>query len=181
MGGDYKRTPLKVEDFVGLRPTPERVRETVFDWIAHLIGGCAGHSFCDMFAGSGALGLEAASRGGDKVVSIDKNRACTKAIAGVVQKLGAASCVKVVCTDAFQYLERTDKVFDVIFIDPPFATHLQQQAMKTALRRLREGGLLYVESDKAIAEADFQALGLSVLRQGKAGQVHFFVLKADFP
>ena len=69
----------------------------------------------------------------------------------------------------------------MIFIDPPFATHLQQQAMKTALRRLREGGLLYVESDKAIAEADFQVLGLSVLRQGKAGQVHFFVLKADFP
>lgn len=181
VGGDYKRTPLKVEDFAGLRPTPERVRETVFDWIPHLLGGCAGRSFCDMFAGSGALGLEAASRGAEKVVSIDTNRACTKAIAGVVQKLGAASCVKVVCTDAFQYLERTDEVFDVIFIDPPFATHLQQQAMKTALRRLREGGLLYVESDKAIAEADFQALGLSVLRQGKAGQVHFFVLKADFP
>ena len=133
VGGSYKRTPIKVADFVGLRPTPERVRETVFDWIAHLIGGCAGHTFCDMFAGSGALGLEAASRGGDKVVSIDKNRACTKAIAGLVQKLGATSCVQVVC------------------------------------------------ADKSISEADFQALGLSILRQGKAGQVHFFVLKADFP
>ena len=181
VGGDYKRTPLKVEDFVGLRPTPERVRETVFDWIAHLIGGCAGHSFCDMFAGSGALCLEAASRGGDKVVSIDKNRACTKAIAGLVQKLGATSCVQVVCADAIQYLEKTEELFDVIFIDPPFATCLQLKAAGAARARLRKGGLIYVESDKSISEADFQALGLSILRQGKAGQVHFFVLKADFP
>ena len=85
MGGDYKRTPLKVEDFAGLRPTPERVRETVFDWIPHLLGGCAGRSFCDMFAGSGALGLEAASRGAEKVVfDTDMGNDCDDVLAQVM-------------------------------------------------------------------------------------------------
>ncbi len=181
VGGSYKRTPLKVADFDGLRPTPERVRETVFDWIVHLIGGCSGHTFCDMFAGSGALGLEAASRGADKVLSIDRNRACTKAITDTVQKLGAVSCVQVVCADSLRYLERSQDFFDVIFIDPPFAACLQSQAVCVARKHLREGGLIYVESNRTMSETDFQKLGLSILRQGKAGQVHFFVLRADFP
>ena len=181
VGGAYKRTPLKVADFAGLRPTPERVRETVFDWITHLIGGCVGHTFCDMFAGSGALGLEAASRGADKVVSIDKNRECTRAIAAVVQKVGALSRVQVVCADSLRYLESSNECFDVIYIDPPFATQLQHKAASIARQHLRKGGLLYIESDRVILKEDFLALGLTLLRQGKAGQVHFFVLRSDFP
>ena len=89
VGGIYKRTPLAVGNRPGLRPTPERVRETVFDWLNHLLGGLTGISCCDMFAGSGALGLEAASRGAELVVSIELDRRGCEQLRAVVEKLGA--------------------------------------------------------------------------------------------
>lgn len=180
VGGSYKRTPLKVRDFDGLRPTPERVRETVFNWIAHLLGGCEERSFCDMFAGSGALGLEAASRGARRVLSIEKNRECAKTIEESVEKLQASDRVEVVCADSVRYLQNSTETFDVIFIDPPFASELQLLAVSVAKKRMEPTGLIYVESNRDFSAEEVQRLNLSVLRHGRAGHVYFFVLASPF-
>lgn len=89
IGGRFKRTPLAVQDREGLRPTPDRVRETVFDWLMHLSGGTIEDlTVLDMFAGSGAMGLEAASRGARRVVCTELNRKSAAQIRAVVEKLG---------------------------------------------------------------------------------------------
>lgn len=102
IGGRFKRTPLAVQDREGLRPTPDRVRETVFDWLMHLSGGTIEDlTVLDMFAGSGAMGLEAASRGARRVVCTELNRKSAAQIRAVVEKLGAAGTVNVVCGGRF--------------------------------------------------------------------------------
>ena len=181
VGGRYKRTPLSVADREGLRPTPERVRETVFDWLAHLLGGLEGISCCDMFAGSGAPGLEAASRGASRVVSIELDRRGAAAIRATVQKLSAADVVEVVQADALAWLARSDERFDVIFIDPPFAAGLHAQALAAARARLRPGGLVYWDSDCEAGEALLAAQGWGVVRAGRAGAVFYRLLESVEP
>lgn len=134
IGGRFKRTPLAVQDREGLRPTPDRVRETVFDWLMHLSGGTIEDlTVLDMFAGSGAMGLEAASRGARRVVCTELNRKSAAQIRAVVEKLGAAGTVNVVCGDVFSYVGSTNETFDIVFIDPPFAESCR-------LRRSRQSG-----------------------------------------
>ena len=181
VGGAFRRTPIKVMDLEGLRPTPSRVRETFFDWITHLLGGCEGRAVCDMFSGSGALGLEAASRGATRVLCIERNREAARAIKEVVTRLNATDAVEVLCADAMERLGALDETFDLIFIDPPFASALQCDAASLARKRIRPEGLICVESDKEITEESFSKLGLTVLRQAKAGNEFYFVLKPVFP
>ena len=181
VGGAFRRTPIKVMDLEGLRPTPSRVRETFFDWITHLLGGCVGRAVCDMFSGSGALGLEAASRGATRVLCIERNREAARAIKEVVTRLNATDAVEVLCADAMERLGALDETFDLIFIDPPFASALQCKAAELARKKIRPEGLVCVESDKEITEESFSKLGLTVLRQAKAGNEYYFVLKPVFP
>ena len=181
VGGAFRRTPLKVINLEGLRPTPSRVRETFFDWITHLTGGCEGKAVCDMFSGSGALGLEAASRGATRVLCIEKNREAARAIQEVTERLNATDSVEVLCADAMKRLETVEESFDLIFIDPPFALGLQCDAAALARKRIRPEGLICLESDKEITEERFSQLGLAVLRQAKAGNEFYFVLKTVFP
>lgn len=173
VGGRFKRTPLPVADREGLRPTPERVRETVFDWLSHLLGGLDECSCCDMFAGSGALGLEAASRGARRVVSLEMDRRGCAALRTVVDKLSANDVVEVVQTEALSWMARTREVFDVVFIDPPFASGLQLKALSAALARLKEGGLVYLESDREISGEELLKVGASSVRSGRAGAVYY--------
>ena len=173
VGGIYKRTPLTVGNRPGLRPTPERVRETVFDWLNHLLGGLAGITCCDMFAGSGALGFEAASRGAQRVVSIELDRRGGMGLRAIVEKLGAQDVVEVVQADALSWLRTSEELFDVIFIDPPFAADLFKPAAAVALKRLKPQGLVYLESDRNFGEEELAAMRLVTVRSGKAGAVFY--------
>ncbi len=181
VSGLFRQTPIKVLELEGLRPTPNRVRETFFDWIFHFLGGCGKRSVCDMFSGSGALGLEAASRGAARVLCIEKNRQAAQSIQEVVTRVKAQNCVEVCCADAFAALENHNELFDIVFIDPPFASHLQLKALQAAKSHLKKDGLVFLESDSQITTASFEAAEFALLRQSKAGNEWFFVLKPLFP
>ncbi|MCF0253365.1 MAG: RsmD family RNA methyltransferase [Duodenibacillus sp.] len=174
VGGKFKRSLIPVRDREGLRPTPERVRETLFDWLYTLVGGVEGRACLDMFAGSGALGLEAASRGAARVVSIELDAAAAAAVRAAAARLGAGAleCVR---GDAFAWTGRCAEKFDVVFIDPPFACGWQMKAAAAARAVLAEGGLVYIESDAEVAEEDLAALGLASVRRGRAGAVRYLL------
>lgn len=179
LAGMFKRTPLAVADRPGLRPTPERVRETVFDWLTHLLGGdWSSVRALDMFSGSGAMALECVSRGAARAVAIEKDRAGARAIAATAEKLGAGERLSVVCADALSWAKSAGETFDVVFIDPPFASRLQIAAAKAALGLLSPGGLIYLESEELIADEVLAAARLCPVRRGKAGAVHFLLAKA---
>lgn len=175
VGGKYKRTLLPVDDRPGLRPTPERVRETVFDWLGHLLGGLAGRTVLDMFAGTGALGLEAVSRGAARAVLVEADRRGAAALSAVAARLGEAGNVQVVCADALRWLAGSGDVFDVVFIDPPFAADLHRQAAELAKAHLAPGGLIYLESDREFDDAWLAGLGLEAVRRSRAGAVFFLL------
>lgn len=172
VSGRFKRTPLAVGSRDGLRPTPSRVRETLFDWLRHFIGDLSQASFLDMFAGSGALGIEAASNGAARVVSLEKDRRSASAIAQVVDKLGARGTVRCEAADAFAWLDKTDERFDVIFIDPPFALALHEKAVAAALEHLKPDGFVYLENEAPIPDETLAAWGLEAVRRSLAGSVH---------
>ena len=172
--GKWKRTPLSVRSRPGLRPTGSRVRETVFDWLNFLLGGFDGRRALDMFAGSGVLGLEFASRGGTSVL-IEKNPSEAREISEICERLHAGADVKVVTGDCFREVARLEPAsFDVVFIDPPFGEKMHSKALAAVLPLLRKGGLVYVESPEE--EAWEAGEGFSVVREGKAGAVRYQIL-----
>lgn len=181
VSGLFRQTPIKVLNLEGLRPTPNRVRETFFDWIFHFAGGCAGKTVCDMFSGSGALSIEAASRGASRVLSVEINRKAALSIQELVSRLGIKDCVEVLCADVFATLENCEEKFDLVFIDPPFASHLQVKALELARGHTKEDSLVFLESNFAIEAETFEDLRFALLRQSKAGNEWFFVLKPLFP
>ncbi|CAJ0778494.1 Ribosomal RNA small subunit methyltransferase D [Ralstonia psammae] len=148
IGGQYKRTPLPVVDADGLRPTSDRVRETVFNWLGQDLTGwrCA-----DLFAGTGALGFEAASRGAAHVTLIENHAPAVRALHAIRDKLGARM-VEIVSGDAFAWLARQpDATLDAVFIDPPFAQDWTQRALEAATRVVKPGGVIYVEAAQPLA------------------------------
>ena len=176
IGGDWKRTPLPVLQAQGLRPTPDRVRETVFNWINHLQDGSwSDTQVLDLFAGSGALGFEAASRGAAKVTMIDANSAVVRQLESNREKLKATN-VAIQRGDAMaaaQSLAGRGARFDLIFLDPPYQEDFLERALPLCRPLLKEGGLVYAESDKPLA---FE--GWEVVREDKAGMVYFHLLQA---
>ncbi|MCI5851594.1 MAG: RsmD family RNA methyltransferase [Sutterellaceae bacterium] len=171
--GRWKRTPLPVIDLDGLRPTGNRVRETVFDWLNFLLSGFEGRSSLDMFAGSGALGLEFASRGGHALL-IEKNPGNARSLRQVVGKLRGEESVSVRCGDALSLLGGESGRFDVIFIDPPFASGLFGEALSLASRLLLPEGIVYLENP--VEEEVEVPASFTVIRSGKAGAVRFRLL-----
>ena len=115
IAGQWRGRKLSFPDVTGLRPTSDRIRETVFNWLATSLPGA---SCLDLFAGSGALGFEAASRGATRVVMVDRNRDVVRALRDNRQRL-SASMIKIVQQDAENYLSAADGQFDVVFLDPP--------------------------------------------------------------
>jgi len=178
IGELYRRTPIPVIAAPGLRPTPDRVRETVFNWLEHLMGTLAGAAVLDLFAGSGALGFEAASRGAGRVVMVDSHARAVEALQALQRRLGA-SAVEVLQADWRSVIARLAPAsFDLVFLDPPFGSDLLPQALTAVRRILRPEGLIYVESGQPHGAGALPGAGLELVRSGKAGVVQFQLLRA---
>lgn len=184
IGGQWKRTPITVKDVEGLRPTPDKVRGTLFDWLNHFWPeGFAGLSCLDMFAGTGALGFEAASRGFAQVTMIERNRLAFKQLLALKDKLNATQ-IDMLSGDAFSIaagIEQSGKRFDLVCLDPPFGANLLPKALSLALGVLAEGGMVYAESNAPVGELlqnDTNLVGrLRIVREGRAGQVYYHLLQ----
>ena len=178
IGGLWKRSKLPVADRPGLRPTPDRVRETLFNWLGQSLDGwrCV-----DAFAGSGALGFEAASRGAAEVVLVERDPALVASLRATRQRLQAET-VRVERADALQWLARAAAgSVDLVFLDPPFDSALLVPALAAAARIVRDGGFVYVEAPRAVAGEEVAALGLEPWRDGRAGAVRFQLLRKAMP
>lgn len=174
IGGRWKRTRLPVAKLPGLRPTPDRVRETLFNWLGQDLSGwdCA-----DLFAGSGALGFEAASRGARSVLLVEQDRALAAQLEDVRQRLQAQT-VRVQRGDGVAVLAAmAPSSLDLVLLDPPFGGGLYQAALRAAAAVVRERGFIYLEAPDPWSDAMVAALGLVVLRHGKAGAVHAHLLR----
>jgi len=178
IGGQWKRTRLPVADRPGLRPTPDRVRETLFNWLGQdLAGWCV----VDAFAGTGALGLEAASRGAARVLLIEHDPAQVDALRALVKRLAAAA-VAVERAHALTALQRLPAASaDLVLLDPPFDAGLYEKALEAAVPALRPGGWLYLEAPRAWDDADLARFGLARHRYLKAGAVHAHLLRLTEP
>lgn len=178
IGGDWKRTPLQVLDLEGLRPTPDRVRETLFNWLGQRLDGLR---CLDLFAGTGALGFEAASRGAARVLMVERNAKAARQLREIRERL-SAQAVEVVEADALRLAPGLPpRSFDVVFLDPPFGdAPALSRALESCAPLVAEGGWLYVESGEALELAETQALaGWRIARQGKAGAVHYHLLQRE--
>jgi 16S rRNA (guanine966-N2)-methyltransferase len=172
VGGLWKRTPLAVPAVAGLRPTPDRVRETVFNWLGQTLDGVR---CLDLFAGSGALGLEAASRGAASVVMVERDATALAAIRDVVQRLGATDRIRILGGDSMVHLERLTRdaaQFDLVFVDPPYGSDLAANVLERLPAVLAPGARIYVENDSPIPIPG----GFETLRAARAGQVHYHLL-----
>lgn len=184
IGGQWKRTPLPVLSALGLRPTPDRVRETVFNWINHQRDGYwAGLQVLDLFAGSGALGFEAASRGAASVTMIDSNAQVTRQLDEIKTKLKAENVI-ITRGDALaaaQSAVTRGQKYDLIFLDPPYQQSFLERALPLCSKLLKEGGLVYAESGMTLAFAEGEApewmTNWEILRADKAGMVFYHLLK----
>ena len=182
IGGQWKRTRLAVADKPGLRPTPDRVRETLFNWLASLAGAGGGElpgwHCVDAFAGTGALGLEAASRGAANVLLCEQDAALVAQLLAAKTKL-SAEAVRVERGDGLTALERTTAgSLHAVFLDPPFeSTSLYEPALRAAARALRAGGAVYLEAPRRWNDEELAALGLVGFRYLKAGAVHAHLLR----
>jgi 16S rRNA (guanine966-N2)-methyltransferase len=159
---------INFPDAEGLRPTPDRVRETLFNWLGQTLYG---RTCLDLFAGSGALGFEAASRGADRVLMVEKNRTVLHALQDNLEKLGCTN-VFVKGQDALEFALSDAHKYDVIFLDPPFQSDCLPRLLEILPQRLNDNGLLYVESGAAITVPS----PWQIIKSGKAGQVHFQLL-----
>ena len=169
IGGDWRKRMITFPDQEGLRPTPDRVRETLFNWLGQTLYG---KRCLDLFAGSGVLGFEALSRGAQSVVMVEKNRPVLQALQKNAAMLDAQS-LELKTGDGVQFLARETRQFDVIFLDPPFRLEFLPKLMPLLPPRLTPNGLVYVESEGAVDPGE----GWEVWRSGRAGQVHFHLLK----
>jgi 16S rRNA (guanine966-N2)-methyltransferase len=174
IGGLWKRTKLPVANLLGLRPTPDRVRETLFNWLGQ---DMAGLRCVDAFAGTGALGLEAASRGAADVLLIESD-AKLFAQLGVTKSKLKADAVRLQRGDGIAVLQALPQgSVDVVFIDPPFDAPIFDKAIQAAAHAVSIQGAIYLEAPKAWTDDDLAAFGLRVERSGKAGMVHYHLLQ----
>ena len=168
IGGTHRGRKLGFADAEGLRPTPDMVREKVFNWLGQDL---TGKNVLDLFAGSGALGLEAASRRAAKVVMVVSNRQTARSLQQAVHILDLPQ-VEIVCSDGLAHLNQTQQRFDVVFLDPPFAWQQWPQLFDLLTGRLNHGAMVYVEAGK-LPE---RPVGLLPYREGKAGMSRFELL-----
>jgi 16S rRNA (guanine966-N2)-methyltransferase len=171
IGGLWKRSKLPVADRPGLRPTPDRVRETLFNWLGQDL---TGWRCLDAFAGSGALGFEAASRGAAQVVLIERDAVAVSGLRAAKERLHAEA-VRIEPGDGLIGLGRAAPAsFDLVFLDPPYGAGLMEAAVAAAARVVVPGGFVYTENAAPLAE---WPAALSMHRQGRAGHVHFQLLR----
>lgn len=173
IGGDWRRRSIDFPDVEAIRPTPDRVRETLFNWLQ---GEIFGIKCLEPFAGSGILSFEALSRGAAHCTILDQSSVAIRTMQMNLKQLGAAPTQStLVACDAYQWLEASEEKFDLIFLDPPFAHIGIQDTITSCFKLLTPGGYLYTESGSPIPEsADYK-----IYRQKRAGAVHFALLCAN--
>ncbi|MBE9609131.1 16S rRNA (guanine(966)-N(2))-methyltransferase RsmD [Chitinilyticum piscinae] len=168
IGGQWKRRTLKFPTQSGLRPTPDRVRETLFNWLGQDLTGA---SCLDLFAGSGALGLEAASRHAARVVMVEMGREAVAALREH-KTLLKADHVEIIAGDALRYVDSCREQFDLIFLDPPYAVNLLPELLGKIGALLKVDGLIYAECPQWP-----DLCGWEIIREGRAGQVQHALLR----
>jgi 16S rRNA (guanine966-N2)-methyltransferase len=174
IGGQWKRSKLSVMAKPGLRPTPDRVRETLFNWLGQDLEGLR---CVDAFAGSGALGFEAASRGAQDVLLIEQDQQLIATLQSNKTRL-KADAIRIQRGDGITILRSLPKAsIDVIFLDPPFDSGLFLEAIQAAAGVLSSRGAIYLEAPESWNDEKLASLGLHVIKQGKAGAVHFHLLR----
>ena len=174
IGGQWKRTRLPVADKPGLRPTPDRVRETLFNWLGQDLSGWR---CLDAFAGTGALGFEAASRGAKEVLLVEQDTALVLQLKRIQTQL-QASAAQVVRGDGIAALRQREAAsLDAIFLDPPFDSVLFDAALQAAGRAVAIDGFVYLEAPTQWSDAQLAGAGLTVHRHLKAGAVHAHLLR----
>lgn len=172
--GEWRSRLLKFPDVEGLRPTPDRVRQTAFNWLGQDMHGL---NCLDLFAGTGVMGFEALSRGAKQAVLIEKSKLAYQALMDNQLQLKATNA-KILNIDALQFLTQisaqSSEKFDVVFLDPPYEQGWINKVLPLLKNILAENALVYVEAEFAIEEmTDWQ-----VIKQGKAGNVFYHLIKA---
>ena len=175
ISGKWRGRKISFPESDGLRPTTDRIRETVFNWLMRRLPG----AIClDLFAGSGALGFEAVSRGAGQVDMVENNQAVFTSLSENKQQLDAAN-IRLHFQDALSYLNNTQRTFDILFLDPPFRSNVLTGVFHLLSEKhcLRPGGLVYLELaiDRRISELTG---GWEILKEKRAGNVHYLLLSA---
>lgn len=171
VGGRWKRSKLRVRDSPGLRPTPQRVREQLFNWLGQDL---TGWRCLDAFAGSGALGFEAGSRGAAEVVLLEREPALIATLQGARSRL-AAENLRIERADALAWMKQTEpQSFDLVLLDPPFDAPWRGQAVAAAAALVRVGGYLYVEAPQALSSLPDS---FELWRSDRAGAVYVHLLR----
>ncbi|NNC67342.1 MAG: 16S rRNA (guanine(966)-N(2))-methyltransferase RsmD [Gammaproteobacteria bacterium] len=180
IGGTWRSRRLQFIDSPKIRPTPDRVRETLFNWLANDIKG----SIClDLFAGSGALGFEAMSRGADRVMLVEED-ARIAAMLSEQKELFDAQEIEIKNQNALTYLPNANQQYDLIFLDPPFCSDLLEKVIPIILKQklLNANGLIYVESaaqQKTIQSLEILLETLYCIREKVSGEVRYALYKGD--
>ena len=175
IGGNWKRSKIKVLDRPGLRPSPDRVRETLFNWLGQDL---TGWRCLDVFAGTGVLGLEAASRGAKEVLLVEQEAGLVAQLHKTLAQLGATT-VRVQRGDGVAALRQAHPAsLDLIFLDPPFDAALFAPALQRCARALAPGGWVYLEAPERWTDASLAERGLQLHRHLRAGAVHAHLLQA---
>ena len=177
IGGEWRRRVLSFPDSEGLRPTPDRVRETLFNWLGQDLTGL---TCLDLFAGSGALGFEAASRGAAKVTMIDNSPKVLAALETNARMLDSDGRLQIVHADAVKFassLRANGSRFDVLFLDPPYNQGWIDRLAPLIPDLLADNGWLYIEAEFALETCG----DLHTVRSGRAGQVYYHLMQWDGP
>ena len=172
--GEWRSRLIKFPDAIGLRPTPERVRQTVFNWLGQDLSGL---SCLDLFAGTGVMGFEALSRGALTATLVEKSTPAYKALVENKQLLKAEQA-SLRHQDALQFLSQNSQKFNLIFLDPPYHMQWLDKVLPQLLSHLLEDGLVYAESEFALDPSSEMMQGWQTIKQSKAGNVFYHLLKS---
>ncbi len=177
IGGAWRGRRIAFPDLPDLRPTPDRVRETLFNWLQHPV---AGARCLDLFAGSGALGLEALSRGAHELVLVEQDPTAARNLTEQIQRLQASAQASVVEMDVYNYLLRPTESFDIVFLDPPFKSDAMPglTAVLDAGTWLKPETLIYLESPRELGAPRLPARW-DMLKSKSAGEVGYHLARVQ--
>ena len=176
ISGTFKGLKISFSPSEQLRPTPQRTKETLFNWLQLHIKD----SKClDLFAGTGNLGLEALSRGAKEITFVDQDKNLLKTINVLIKQLHLDKKTKTVAMDSLKYLKSSKDRYDIIFLDAPFDTNLNKEALSLIEKQelLSENGLIYYENDKKLSDEEISPFCL--IKHQKTGQVHSYLLELN--
>jgi len=176
IGGEWRSRMLPIADVEGLRPTTDRVRETLFNWLQPYVPAAR---VLDMFAGAGALGFESLSRGASEAVMLEKHAKAAKQLKLNAQTLGTTEA-KIVATDALTWIEHESEPFDIVYLDPPFNKGLLPKAIERLDERglIKNNGWIYLESEASLADLPIPK-HWRLHREKKAGMVMLRLFQAE--